>query len=244
MKIRSWMLGLSVATLLVSMPAAFAATSLQVAPVNIEVPAPGAASKVTLSNSGDELVNAQVRIFKWVQIDGKDELVPTREVVASPPAVKLQPGKKSVIRIVRLSKSPAVVEETYRLVVDEVPKPPKVGQAGVGFAVRYSIPVFFSKPGADSDVSWTASVAGGKLVVRAENTGGRRVRVAALKVTNAAGKTITIAEGLAGYVLGQSSRFWIVGGKAKSIATGGTIKITAQGDNGPIEVTANVAAAN
>ena len=241
---RSWIFGLLAATAITAASAASSASSLQVTPVNIEVPAPGAASKVTLNNLGTDSVNAQIRIFKWVQMNGQDELVATREVVASPPAVKLEPGKKSVIRIVRLNKTPAAAEETYRLVVDEVPMRPKPGQAGVGFSVRYSIPVFFSKPGTDADLSWTASVSGGHLMLLAENIGGRRVRVAALKIVNAAGKTISVGEGLAGYVLGQSSKQWVIKGGTKAITAGGTIRIIAQGDNGPIEATARVVAAN
>jgi fimbrial chaperone protein len=239
---RSWISALLVASALVAVPASAEASSLQITPVNIEVPAPGAASKVTIGNGGSEQLNAQIRVFKWVQKNGKDELVETREVVASPPAVKLGPGKKSVIRVVRMSKSPAKTEESYRLIVDEIPAPPKPGQAGVGFAIRYSVPVFFSKPGEDIDLSWNASVDNGKLVLKAANAGGRHIRLAALKVIGKDGKSVNFGNGLAGYVLGQSSKSWIA--KSKSIAPGNTIKIVAQGDNGPIEATAKVQAAN
>jgi len=241
---RSWISGLLAASAIIAAPVVASASSLQITPINIEVPAPGAASTVTLNNPGADTVNAQIRIFKWVQSDGEDELIPTRDVVASPPAVKLAPGKKSVIRVVRLAKTPAATEETYRLIVDELPKPVKAGQAGVGFSVRYSIPVFFSKSGDDADLSWQAMVVKGQLVLKAENSGGRRVRLASLVVANGAGKTVKIGEGLAGYVLGQSSKQWTVKGASKTIAAGGTIKITAQGDNGPIEATAKVVAAN
>jgi fimbrial chaperone protein len=240
---RSWTPAL-LAAALTAAPAAALAASLQVTPVNIEVPAPGAASKITLSNPGTDNVTAQIRVFRWLQAEGEDRLVATRDVVASPPAVKLAPGKKAVIRIVRLGKTPAAAEETYRLVVDEVPKPPKPGQAGVGFTVRHSIPVFFSKPGADGELTWKAKVTGGKLVLQADNAGGRRVRVASLKVVDGAGATIRFGEGLAGYVLGQSSKFWVMKGAAKSLKPGASITIIAQGDNGPIEATARVVAAN
>ena len=240
---RSWIPGLFQATSIVAAPAIALASSLQVMPVNIEVPAPGAASAVTLENPGTDLVNAQIRIFKWSQAGGKDDLQPTTDVAVSPPAIKLEPGKKSVVRIVRLSKTPVQAEETYRLVVDELPKPVKAQEAGVGFTVRYSIPVFFSKPGLDATLSWKASYVGGQLVLQADNTGGRRVRVASLKISSA-GKTIKVGEGLAGYVLGQSARKWLVRGAAKAIAPGSTITITAQGDNGPIQATAKVVAAN
>jgi fimbrial chaperone protein len=168
--------------------------------------------------------------------------VETRDVVASPPALKLGAGKKSVIRVVRVSKTPAATEESYRLIVDEVPKPPKPGMAGVGFAIRYSVPVFFSKPGEDIDLDWTAATSNGKIVVKAANSGGRHVRLSGLKVVASNGKAVSFGSGLSGYVLGQSSRMWST--KSKSIVPGSTIKIVAQGDNGPIEATAKVQAAN
>ncbi len=90
MKTRSWIFGLLMAATFASGPAALAASSLQISPVNIEVPAPGAVSRITLNNMGDETLNARIRIYKWVQINGKDKLAATRDVVASPPALKLE----------------------------------------------------------------------------------------------------------------------------------------------------------
>ena len=235
---RSWIAALLTASALTFAPASAEAASLQIMPVNIDVPAPGAASKVTITNSGGELANIQIRLFKWVQNNGKDELVETRDVVASPPAVKLGASKKAVIRVVRLSKVPVTSEESYRLVIDEVPPPPKVGQAGIGFTVRHSIPVFFTTKTADADLGWKARIKSGQIVLTASNTGDRRVRLAGLKLSGNGGKSISFGAGLSGYVLGQSSRVWVA--KAKSIAPGATVKILAQGDNGPIEATAQV----
>ena len=113
--------GLTFTLHLLSMTAVATAGSLQVSPVNIQVQAPVAASTVTLQNLGKDRVNAQVRIFEWKQVNGKDELVPTRSVVASPPALKMAAGKKSVIRIVRTDKAPLQGEENYRLMIDEIP---------------------------------------------------------------------------------------------------------------------------
>ena len=220
------------------------AASLQVSPVNIEVQAPGAASTVTLQNLGTATVNAQVRIFKWSQTNGNDELVPTRDVVASPPAVKMVAGKKSVIRILRLSKTPLSAEEDYRLIVDEIPEAMAPGVTGVNFNVQYSIPVFFTKPGFASDIGWTARVSNGKFRLSAQNYGDRRVQISALKVIGKSGGTINFGDGLVGYVLGHASREWVVKAGSKAIAAGATVKITALGDNGPIEATAKVVAAN
>jgi fimbrial chaperone protein len=240
---RTRIIGLLSATAIIASPFAAQAASLQVSPINVEVPAPGAASTITLSNSGTEDINAQIRVFKWMQVNGQDQLVPTKDVVASPPAMKILPDKSSVIRIVRLSKVPVGAEETYRLKVDEIPKPPRAGQAAVGFAVSYSVPVFFSNPKLETALSWKASIVKGQMKLEADNAGGRRTRIVDLGIVKG-GKTITVLPGLAGYVLGQSSKVWMVKGGAKFARVGDTIKITGKSDTGPIEATANVVAAN
>jgi fimbrial chaperone protein len=239
---RSWISAFLLVTTATVLPAASLASSLQIAPVNIDVPAPGAASKVTIANGGSEQLNAQIRVFRWVQNKGNDELVETRDVIASPPALKIGAGKKSVIRVVRVNKVPAQSEESYRLIVDEVPDKPKSGQRGVGFAIRYSLPVFFSKPGEETTLNWTASVSGGKLVLKAANAGGRHARLAGLKVVGSNGKSVSFGNGLSGYVLGQSSKVWTA--KSQSIAPGSQVRIIAQGEDGPIETVTTVQASD
>ncbi len=72
----------------------------------IDVTAPGAASTVTLRNEGAAPINAQIRVYRWSQVDGKENLEPTEDVVASPPAVTLAPQTNYVARVVRVSKRP------------------------------------------------------------------------------------------------------------------------------------------
>lgn len=235
---RSWISALLTASVLGAAPAFADATSLQIMPVNIEVPAPGAASKVTITNHGSKTANIQVRVFKWIQKDGKDELIETRDVVASPPALKLGSGKKSIIRVVRVNKSPAANEETYRLVIDDIAAPRKSGDAAIGFSVRHSLPVFFTAADAEAELNWKVAVKGDKLIVTAANSGGRRARLMDLRVAGKGGKAISFGAGLSGYVLGQSSRVWVA--KAKFISPGAFIKILAQSDHGSVEATAKV----
>src|SRR5947199_10577385 len=97
---RSWISGILTATALIAAPAVALASTLEVMPINVEVPAPGAVSTVTLNNPGSDVVNAQVRVFKWTQANGQDQLAPTTDVVASPPAIRLDAGQTGVIRIV------------------------------------------------------------------------------------------------------------------------------------------------
>lgn len=215
------------------------ATSLSISPVSIEVAAPGSSSRVTLENNGSEIVSAQVRVFKWIQKNGKDELVPTRDVVASPPVIKIQPGKKNIVRVVRVGKEPVAGEETYRLLVSEIPTPAQAANKAVSFAIQYSVPLFFTSKRGNEELVWSARMNKGNLVVEAENGGSRRAKLVNMKIGVPGGRSITVAEGLAGYVLPDSRKVWLA--RPKSIKPGSNITITAQTEQGPVNATALVA---
>lgn len=205
------------------------AGQMSVRPVLIQVPAPGAVATLTLGNLGDKRTTLQVRLFRWTQKNGRDVLSPTRAVVASPPLLRIAPKRENVIRIVRVSKAPIKGEESYRLVVDEIPERKKVQGLGVIIAVRYSIPVFFFEPGTSRPkISWSARRRGRSLILTARNTGGRYERIVGLRISSG-GRTQTITKGLAGYVLGNSTRQWRLRVK---IPVRGTITVKGTGVHG------------
>jgi len=80
------------------------AEGLRVAPVLLEVQAPGAQTSLTLRNVGKQPITVQARVFAWDQGAGKDRLVPTRDVVVSPPITQVRPGAEQSIRIVRTTQ--------------------------------------------------------------------------------------------------------------------------------------------
>lgn len=220
------------------------AASLQVTPVRIQVNAPAAASKITVSNPGDVPLTAQLRVFKWTRVNGKDELTPTRDVVASPPLVKLAPGQPYMVRIVRLKKSTVVGEEAYRLLVDEIPAAETQARVlGPRFAIRQSLPVFFTGAEANAQIDWDARLKGNRLYLSARNQGQKRVRLSELNISTATGKPLKLSTGL-GYVLGRSTEQWTAKIPAKEFAPGTTITIQAQGDNGPIRKMAKIRTAD
>ena len=100
------------------------AAALQVRPVLIDVSAPGATSTITLKNLGTHPLNAQLRVYRWAQKNGVDQLTPTDDVVASLPFATLTSGTDYVVRLARVRKDPPRVEESYRLIIDEIPPGP------------------------------------------------------------------------------------------------------------------------
>ena len=210
------------------------AGSMQVSPLGIELGQGISTSTENLENKGTTVITAQVRIFKWEQKDGKEIMTPTTDVVASPPALKIQPGGKATIRIVRLSKAPIVGEESYRLIIDDIPPPPDKAGDSISFAVRHAIPVFFQAPGIKTQLSWSASIHGEDLELSANNAGDLHSRLAQLVVTSA-GKQVAALNGLAGYVIGHDVSHWKF--KVKGVQVGSTLALKAAGNDGPIDTT-------
>lgn len=123
------------------------AASLRVAPTGLELIAPDASAVLNLSNDDAKRpINVQIRVFAWSQSGGIETLTPTTDVVASPPSTKLGPNAQYVVRVVRVSKAPVRAEESYRVIVDELPDPSRKKAGTVALALRYSVPVFFATP--------------------------------------------------------------------------------------------------
>jgi fimbrial chaperone protein len=217
------------------------AGSLQVEPVLVEVRAPGGASSVTLRNQSAAPIDAQIRVFRWSQTNGEEKLEPTQDVVASPPALSLHPNTPQVVRVVRIDKGPITREESYRLIVDQLPNLTQQRNGTVNMILRHSIPVFFKPPNVSGPaISWSVAAAGGKLQISVHNKGDRRVRISALQVQDSKGTTLSLGNGLVGYALAGSTMRWSAP-LGKLTLGQGAISISAQGDTGPIHAAATTA---
>ena len=146
------------------------ASGLQVSPISLSLQAKQNASGLTLSNTGDKAIHAQVRVYHWSQNEEGDQLTASRGLLASPPMIKLQPGEKQLIRVIRASAPPSgvgAVEDAYRLSIDEIPVQSTDEKTGIQFALSYSLPVFVQPVG----VKQTSSKQQWKYTVTLEKSG-------------------------------------------------------------------------
>jgi len=217
------------------------AASLQVEPVLIEIAAPGATSTIKLRNEGASPLVAQLRVYRWSQKDGIEKLEPTDAVVASPPAATLSQGSSQVVRLVRMAKEPVQREESYRLLIDQLPNASAQRSGSVNLIIRHSIPVFFKpREQGGASITWSAQVLRNNLVVTAQNNGDRRLRIAALQVRDAKGSSVSFGNGLVGYALGGSTMRWTTPLGKQSFSQGGPAVISAQGDSGAVHAVATI----
>ena len=184
-------------------------TSLQVAPTSLQLEAHQRAGELWLTNSGTSPVKLQVRVFRWVQQDGREQLLPTDELLATPPMQELAAGQQQLVRVMRPTREPPAVQQYYRLIVDEVPDL-ATRASGMQFVLRYSIPVFVQPSAGTLAPQLQARLVqleDGRNGVEVANSGNGYAQIADLALGGAKRPRI-VHPGLLGYVLpGQVMRW-------------------------------------
>lgn len=213
------------------------ASGLQVSPISLSLQAKENASGLTLSNTGDDVVHAQVRVYQWSQDEKGDQLTASRGLLASPPMIELKPGEQQLIRIIRASAPPSgigAVESSYRLSIDELPIPSAEQKTGLQFALSYSLPVFVQPVGVQQTapkLRWTYTVQpdGKQVTMRVSNSGNGRAQLAKLSIDDATGNNIEINPGLLGYVLPGATMQWTLKVPPNELKNSGKIKVMING---------------
>lgn len=205
------------------------ATGLQVAPTTLHLGSATGAKGLWLSNSGDQVLHAQVRVFRWTQQNGKDVLETSRGLVISPPMLELAAGARQLVRVIRTGAPPQTSEVAYRVLVDELPiATPDAG--GVDFLLRYSIPVFSQSAGESTPVlEWSLEAGEDAVILHVANYGNGHAKLAGLSFVSAGGEQWNLAAGLLGYVLADSSMRWPLDAPFAAFAEGGTFHVRING---------------
>jgi fimbrial chaperone protein len=198
------------------------ASGLQVAPTSLTLPPAQSADGLWLSNTGEGVVHAQVRVFRWTQDQNGDQLTPSREVLVSPPMIELAAGDRQLIRVIRTGAPPADAEASYRVVIDELPVAAGPDK-GVQFVLRYSVPVFMAPSGGapTTQLAWKLVREGNLAMLEVNNAGGLHAQLADLKFTNTQGKSTDVHPGLLGYVLPGARMRWQLKTPPAAFGSGG-----------------------
>lgn len=176
---------------------------LSVAPVLLEFGSREQGQVATVSNPGDTAMRVQVRLFAWRNEGDEEVYTPSEDIGFSPAQFEVPPGGRQILRLV-LKAPPGPTERAYRLFVDQLPDEADTGV--VALPVRMLLPVFVAPEGrvprAAPALAWSGVVdrAARVATLTARNAGARRVKLFGLGY-EAGGRSWTVAEGLAGYVL-------------------------------------------
>ncbi|MBR0650385.1 molecular chaperone [Roseomonas terrae] len=207
------------------------AQSLTVLPVNIRM-APGQMTAVlTVINQGADESSFQVRAYTWSQPAGDNELSPTQDLLVSPPLGTIAAGASQVVRVV-LRRPAQDKEASYRILLDQIPGTATPGM--VRIAVRLSIPIFAAPPNRPiaPRLRWRIDNEGGRAFLVAVNDGTRHESVRDISLAGRSG--IRLGGDALPYILAGGTRRWplLIPGRSLS---GGSVRLSAQSDAGPID---------
>lgn len=221
-------------------PGVRAAGNILLWPIDPVVTADNSATELWIENNGSGPVTMQVRVIGWQQIDGRESYQPyQQDVVASPPIVRIEAGKKQLIRLIRQITPTPGKELAYRVLIDEIP------QAGTGTGVklqmRYSVPLFVYGAGAKPAtatpptaghalLSWRHTTLNGQPAIEIVNQGQLHARLSNVSLDGR-----PLAPGLLGYVLANSSQIWPL---PSALQHSQNIQARINSDNAPWQATA------
>ena len=202
------------------------AASLQVAPISVAFSPQEKAKEIWLTNTSERPIRAQTRVLIWSQVAGQDQVNPTRDLVASPSITEIKAGEQQLIRIIRIAPQNTAVEQTYRLLIDELPSAAQAdAQTGLQLLLQYSIPVFIQptdsiamRNGLTLLNQVNFQYQNQQLIVK--NNAKSHIRISELTYINPNGERIPLINGLVGYALAGQSMRWDIPESKKILPNG------------------------
>jgi fimbrial chaperone protein len=153
--------------------APLAAVEVTVNPVRVAL-SPGASSELlTVTNNSDQGASFQVSAFRWSMNEaGESRLEPTDDLLFFPQLLDIGPLSARRIRVSAAAKIEGGREESFRLIIDELPPERNRSGVNVRLLTRVSLPVFLepSRPHREARIV-AAALTGGRLAFQTENQG-------------------------------------------------------------------------
>ena len=208
------------------------ATSFTVAPTRIPLSDKQRAITVRLLNTGDDPVTVQARVIAWTLSENKDAYHDSDDVLLNPPIFNLEPGKPQLMRLGLRHPVAQATEIAYRLIVEEVPPPPKKGEVVLRTILRISIPIFVAPQGdARKQVDWKAeAISGGGIKITATNNGNLHLQIKKLDLMPEGSSGAPSTKKMLDYLLPGQTREWIF--EEAELQTAVKLSLTALTDAG------------
>lgn len=224
-------------------------------PIYPKIEAQEKATAVWLENTGKTDTMIQIRVFKWQQLDYKDQYQAQNEVIPSPPIANIKAGEKYMLRLTRPNVASHNSETAYRIIVDELPiqvDNKADAASNVNFQMRYSIPLFSYGEGLGSGLNedsakankknalakpilhyWLAKDSNGRAQLYIKNTGLKFARITGVSLAQQSAQ-IRFDDLAFGYVLAHSTMRFDVGQQAaQQLALANKIYATDRSGNNP-----------
>jgi len=213
------------------------AGNFKIAPVVINIGAKEKTSVFNIKNLGDEKVTIQIHAKRWRQNSNGDDLYDdTGDIVIFPRIADIEKGQERIIRLGYQGKKVPTVEETYKLIVEELPvKEP--GKKVLRFALKMKLPVFRSpiKEIIERSIE-KVELRDGKLFVTVKNSGNTHFPIRKMTVLGLddSGSEVFSSETASSYILAGVSRSYSIKLHKEECRKARTVKVTVEGKKASI----------
>jgi fimbrial chaperone protein len=213
------------------------AGQFSVSPLRIQMTARDRATAITLTNEGDNELVMQADIYHWKQKpDGQDDLELSEDMILSPPILKLPPHSRQVVRLARLRPVLSGEQQTYRIIVREIPEAQVTeGAMKLQIAMAFSLPIFISPSGTKRELLCTTE-RGVSNIIRAfcENHGNAYAQPVDFVLKDLGGKQLAKKEA-GGYVLPGIRRGFDLSAPSSDRIPAGAAQLLVRQDTGAVQ---------
>jgi fimbrial chaperone protein len=209
------------------------AGTFSVSPVRIQISLKRPFTIVQVSNLSDESTLIQAHVVSWGVRDNRDVYSRTDEILLNPPIFTVEPHQKQFIRLGMLRPIRETGEIAYRLILEEVPRPPRPGFSGLRTVLRISVPIFYNaEKAARPQIAWQAGPAQIGLRITALNRGATHVQIKSLEVVPDARNLTPLRQSCSEYILPGQFRTWMI--DDEQLRTASRLKLVAVTDAGEL----------
>lgn len=153
------------------------ATEVAISPTTLKAKDTTKSQVLTLTNTSKIPISYQIQAYKWNQEGGVDSMVQTRDLIATPSIVEIQPGAKQVVRVIHMAQNVGATSY-YRVVARELPSSSLPNRSGVSMTLNHNLAASFEPVNSLPPVV-TLARQGNQLAVT--NSGGIAARLTGIK---------------------------------------------------------------
>ncbi len=194
-----------------------AAINIALWPINQHINSGEKSSILWLKNAGKDNADISVRVLEWHQKAGGNYFSDQNDINIVPSIIGIMPGDKAFVRFFVSPSAHPVMEQAYRIIVDELPHFSNTGHDKVALRMRYVLPLFvagsktplaWQQKGDNPathypDVTWHISADKGHNIIVFQNSGPVHARLSdiSLKDGQRQHMSVSLHPGLLGYIL-------------------------------------------
>jgi fimbrial chaperone protein len=219
-------------------PSLVKAAGWDIDPVRIELSKQQQTASLTVKNTSDQPTSIQIHAMAWSQHNGKDVYIRTKEILVSPPIVKIAPNSQQIVRVALRRDASATKELTYRLILKELPPKQSPGFTGVKVALNVTLPVFVqsTKGDAVAKMEWDVlKTKDDQLKVSVRNPGNAHVQISEVALYVPGIDKSIAGESGSTYVLEGQTHEWMFPANSLDKVTNNKLRFTASTDANNID---------